>query len=778
MKKFILAASASLLMFASCQQLSNKVTPAIQSDPDIERKVEATLSGMTLEEKIGQMTQVVLDVFGAQDPETGKFVIDETYMAEAFAKYKVGSIFNAPMTYAITAEEWDEYLEIIQRIAMEQIGIPCIYGLDQSHGATYTTEGTLFPQNINMAATFNRELSRRAGEVNAYETRAGNCPWTYSLAVDLGRDSRWPRIWEDFGEDAYLSSQMSSAALRGFQGEDPNHIDKYHVSVTCKHYMGYGVPTSGKDRTPSSITNSELREKHFAPFLECIKAGCFSIMVSSGVNNGLPLHTNKELLTGWLKEELNWDGMILTDWSDINNLYTRDKVAKDKKEAIKMSINAGIDMAMEPYNLDFCDILKELVEEGEVSMDRIDDAARRVLRTKYRLGLFDNPTYKLSDYPKLACKVHENASRESAEESMVLLKNEGKILPLDPNMKILLTGPSANSMRPLNGGWSFSWQGTNEPKFVDRFNTIYEAMCDKFGASNIILEEGVTYDDSGQYWAENEPQIGKAVAAASRADVIVACIGENTYTETPGNLSDLALSENQRNLVKALAKTGKPIVLLLNEGRPRLVSDIEPLASAVVDMMIPGPYGGEAIANLLAGDENFSGRLPYTYPRESASLITYDFKPSAQVETMAGVYDYNAVVSVQWAFGFGKSYTTFQYSNLRLDKTSFKDGDELTFTVDVKNTGSVAGKESVLLFVSDLVASCSPDNRRLRQFEKISLEPGETKTVALKIKASDLAFVDYYGKWILEAGDFKAQIGNQTIDFACTETKKYNTPNI
>lgn len=778
MKKFILAASAFLLMFASCQQLSNKVTPAIKSDPDIERKVEATLGRMTLEDKIGQMTEVVLDIFGAPDPETGKFVIDERLMTTALAKYKIGSIFNAPMTAAITAEEWNEYLEIIQRISMEQIGIPCIYGLDQSHGVTYTKDGTLFPQNINLAATFNREIACRAGEITAYETRAGNCPWTYSLAIDLGRDPRWPRIWESFGEDTYLSGQMASSALHGFQGEDPNHIDKYHVAVSCKHYMGYGVPVSGKDRTPSSIAAADLREKHFAPFLECIKAGSFTIMVSSGVNNGVPFIVNKELVTGWLKEELGWDGMVLTDWSDINNLYTRDKVAKDKKEAIKIAINAGIDMAMEPYNFDFCDILKELVEEGEVPMSRIDDAARRVIRTKYRLGLFDNPTYKLADYPKLGSKVHENASRESAEESMVLLKNEGKILPLDPSKKILLAGPSANTIRPINGGWSFSWQGSNDPKFVDRFNTIYEAMCNKFGASNIILEEGVTYDDNGQYWAENEPQIGKAVAAASRADVIVVCIGENTYTETPGNLSDLTLSENQRNLVKALAKTGKPIVLLLNEGRPRIISDIEPLASAVVDMMLPGPYGGDAIANLLAGDVNFSGRLPFTYPRESASLITYDFKPCAQVETMAGAYDYNAVVSVQWAFGFGKSYTTFQYSNLQLDKTRFKDGDNLTFTVDVKNTGSVAGKESVLLFVSDLVATSTPDNRRLRQFDKIYLEPGETKTVSLTIKASDLAFVDYYGKWILEAGDFMAQIGTQTIDFSCTETKKYDTPNI
>ena len=776
MKKFFLAATTALLALTSCQQSSQKVTPVIPSDPEIEKKVEATLSKMTLEEKIGQMTEVVLDIFGAPD-ENGKFKIDEPRMTELFAKYKVGSILNAPMTSAPTAAEWEEYQEIIQRISMEQIGIPCIYGLDQNHGTTYTSDGTLFPQNINVAASFNREIARKAAEITAYETRASNCPWTYSPTMDLARDPRWPRVWEDYGEDCYLSGQMASAAVKGFQGEDPNHVDKYHVSVSCKHYMGYGVPISGKDRTPSSIAAADLREKHFAPFLECFRAGALNIMVNSGNNNGLPFHANKELLTGWLKEELGWDGMIVTDWADINNLYTRDKVAKDKKEAIKMAINAGIDMAMEPYSLDFCDILKELVEEGSVPMSRIDDAARRVIRMKYRLGLFDNPTYKLADYPKFGSDEHAQVSRESAEETMILLKNENDILPLTKGKRILLTGPNANSIRCINGGWSFTWQGSNEPKFVDRYNTIYEAMCNKFGASNVILEQGVTYDDKGQYWAENEPEISKAVAAASRADIIVACIGENSYTETPGNLSDLALSENQRNLVKALAKTGKPIVLLLNEGRPRLIADIEPLAKAVVDMLIPGPYGGDAIANLLAGDANFSARLPYTYPRESASLITYDFKPCAQMETMEGAYDYNAVVSVQWAFGFGKSYTTFEYSNLKLEKTNFKDGDNLTFSVDVKNTGKVAGKEAVLLFVSDLVASCTPDNRRLRQFDKISLEPGETKTVSLTIKASDLAFVDYYGKWILEEGDFKAQIGNQTLTFACTETQKYDTPN-
>ena len=474
-------------------------------------------------------------------------------------------------------------------------------------------------------------------------------------------------------------------------------------------------------------------------------------MVNSGMVNGVMTHANHELLTVWLKEQLGWDGMILTDWADIDNLYNRDKVAKDKKEAIKMAINAGIDMSMDPYSLQFCDILKELVEEGSVPMSRIDDAVRRILRMKFRLGLFGTPYTDPKEFTEFASSGHAEVALHAAEESMVLLKNDGT-LPLKKGTKILLTGPNANSMRCLDGGWSYSWQGDIADMCASQYNTIFEA--------------------------EAKPEIDKAVAAASKADVIVACIGENSYCETPGNISDLTLSKNQRDLVKALAQTGKPIVLILNEGRARIIADIEPLANAVTDIMLPGNYGGDALANLLAGAANFSGRLPFTYPKEVHSLITYDYKPCQEVDKMAGAYDYDAVVSVQWPFGYGKSYTTFKYSNLKVDKAEFTSDDQLTFTVDVQNTGSASGKESVLLFSSDLVASVSPDVRRLREFTKIELAPGETKTVQLSIKASDLAFVGADGKWILEEGEFRIQIGTETVMLNCTETHKWDTPNI
>ena len=501
-------------------------------------------------------------------------------------------------------------------------------------------------------------------------------------------------------------------------------------------------------------------------------------MVNSGINNGLPFHANYELLTVWLKEDLNWDGMIVTDWADINNLYTRDRIAKDKKEAIKLAINAGIDMSMDPYDANFTTLLIELVNEGEVPMSRIDDAVRRVLRLKYRLNLFDKPYYDLKDYPLFGSAEHAAVALEAAEESIVLLKNTDDILPLTKGKKILLTGPNANSMRTLNGGWSYSWQGDKADEYATDYNTILESFTNKFGSNNIIYEAGVTYKQGGLWHEENEPEIEKAVAAAAGADYIVACIGENSYCETPGNLTNLTLSQNQLDLVKALSETGKPIILILNEGRPRLIADIEPLTKAVVNIMLPGNYGGDALANLVAGDANFSGKLPFTYPKEINSLITYDYKPSEHIgKQMEGAYNYDAQVSVQWPFGYGLSYTGFEYSNFQVDKSEFTANDELSFSVDITNTGNKTGKESVLLFSSDLVASLTPDVRRLRAFEKVELHPGETKTVTLKVRGSDLAFVGYDGKWILEEGDFLIQAGDQTVNIVCNETKKWETPN-
>ncbi len=821
-----------LTLLAFCflmEGTAQTMKPAIPRDAELEAKIEKTLAKMTLDEKVGQMLELNLDVMGKMSVENAKVdrnkvrqaltgygapqkeiedllkksdkeIIDrlggynmDIYVGETkpvwklnevmldtiISKYKIGSVLNAPGTRAATVQQWRKWIGQIQKLSMKYIGIPDIYGLDHNHGVTYTQGGTLFPQPINIAASFNTDLARNGARVTAYESRAGNCPWVYNPTIDLGRDPRWPRIWESYGEDAVVNSRMVEAAVRGYQGDDPNHLGPYNVATSVKHYMGYGAPFSGKDRTPAYISPQMLREKYFAPFKAAAQAGALTMMVNSASINGVPLHASYEYLTQWLKEDLQWDGMLVTDWADINNLYTREKVAKDKKDAIRIAINAGIDMSMDPYSVDFCILLKQLVEEGKVSMERIDDAVRRILRVKYRLGLFDQPnTGDDKAYRLFGSQEHADMALCAAEETEVLLKNDDHILPLAQGCKILLTGPNANQMRCLNGGWSYTWQGSKAEDLSEKYNTIYEALCNQFGQDHVTLEQGVTYDENGSYWQENKPQIEKAVAAAQGVDVIIACIGENSYTETPGNLTDLWLSENQRNLVKALAKTGKPIVLVLNEGRPRLIADIEPLAKAVVHIFLPGNYGGDALANLLAGEANFSARLPYTYPKEINSLINYDYKVSEQVSTMAGAYDYDAKVTQQWPFGYGLSYTTFEYSNLRVDKTNFTPADVLHVSVDVKNTGARSGMESVLLYSSDLVASLTPDCRRLRDFKKISLREGETQTVSFSLPASDLAFVGADGKWILEEGDFVLSVGGQNIKVCCSSTKKWDTPNI
>ena len=781
MKNFKKLALASVLCTGVCLTAGGqKPAPAIPSDPVIEAHIQKWLKKMTLEEKIGQMCEITIDV--VSDFEASKkngFTLNPAMLDTVIGKYKVGSLLNVPLSVAQKKEKWAEAIKQIQDLSMKEIGIPCIYGVDQIHGTTYTLDGTMFPQGINMGAAFNRELTEKAAAISAYETKAGCIPWTYAPVVDLGRDPRWSRMWENYGEDCYVNAEMGKASVRGFQGSDPNHIGEYNVAACMKHYMGYGVPVSGKDRTPSSISRSDMREKHFAPFLAAIRQGALSVMVNSGVDNGVPFHANRELLTEWLKEDLNWDGMIVTDWADINNLCTRDHIAATKKEAVKIAINAGIDMSMVPYEVSFCDYLKELVQEGEVPMSRIDDAVARVLRLKYRLGLFENPYWDIKKYNKFGSEEFARVALQAAEESEVLLKNEGNILPLAKGTKILLAGPNANSMRCLNGGWSYSWQGHLADQCAGAYNTIYESLCNKYGKENIIYEPGVTYAPykNDNWWEENQPEIEKSVAAASRADVIIACIGENSYCETPGNLTNLTMSENQRNLVKALAATGKPVILILNQGRPRIINDIVPLAKAVVNVMLPSNYGGDALANLLAGDANFSGKMPFTYPKHINALANYDYKPCENMGQMGGNYNYDSVMDVQWEFGFGLSYTTYSYSNLKVDKTSFTADDVLTVSVDVTNTGKVAGKESVLLYSKDLVASSTPDNIRLRNFEKIELNPGETKTVTMQLKGSDLAFVGYDGKWCLEKGDFKLKCGNQWTDIQCSETKVWDTPN-
>ena len=817
-----------LTIFMSCVAVAAQAQkPAIPRDAALEAKVEKTLSKMTLDEKIGQMLELNLDVMGKTTVENAKidrekvrsvmqqygtpkaeveailkltdaqilerfgsypvdiyqgetkrvWKLNETMLDTLISKWKVGSILNAPGTRASSVAQWQQWIQLIQKKSMKYLGIPDIYGLDHNHGVTYTQGGTLFPQPINLGASFNTELAFRGAEITAYESRAANCPWVYNPVVDLSRDPRWPRVYESFGEDAILNSKMVVAEIKGYQGEDNNHIDRFHVGTSTKHYFAYGAPWTGKDRTPAYLNPQIIREKYFEPFKAAALAGTLTMMVNSASVNGVPLHASYEYLTKWLKEDLQWDGFLVTDWADINNLFSREKVAKDKKDAIRIAINAGIDMSMDPYSVEFCILLKELVNEGKVKMSRIDDAVRRILRAKYRLGLFDEPNTGGKGFEKFGCEEFAQASLKAAEESEVLLKNDG-ILPLAKGKKILLTGPNANQMRCLHGGWSYTWQGSKAEDLSEKYNTIYEALCNKYGKENVILEQGVTYNEDGAYYDENEPQIDKAVAAAAQADIIIAAIGENSYTETPGNLTDLWLSKNQRKLVKELAKTGKPIILVLNEGRPRLIADIEPLAKAVVDILIPGNYGGDALANLLAGDANFSAKMPYTYPREINSLNTYDYKVSEEVGTMAGAYNYDAKVSLQWPFGYGLSYTTFEYSNLKVDKATFSADDILTVSVDVKNTGSRAGKEAVLLYSSDLVASVVPDNKRLRDFTKIELQPGEVKTVTFQLPAKNLAFVGADGKWTLEEGDFILKIGNQIVPTACERTKVWDEPNI
>ena len=765
----ILAAAVIVAAAVSCGRTAGR--RAIPRDASLERKIDKTMAGMTLDDKVGQMVQ--LTITNILDESLSR--IDTNKLNTVIGTYRIGSILNVARNKSNPTAATADLVREMQRVSMRELGIPCLYGLDMIHGASYLDEGTLFPQEIGMAATFNRSLVQAMGTAIGYETRAALVPWVFSPVMDLGRNACWSRAWESWGEDPYLSAEMSRVLVLADQGDDPNHIDKEHVATSIKHYMAYGVPLSGKDRTPAYVPYNELRERYFRPFKESIEAGALSLMVNSASINGLPVHANRELLTGWLKEELGWDGMIVTDWADVDNLYKRERIAEDRVHALALAVNAGIDMIMDPYDVACCSDLKKAVEDGLVPKSRIDDAVRRILRLKYRLNLFDEPIWDTSGY-ELYREDFIAAARAAAVESEVLLKNDG-LLPLRPGTRILVTGPCGDSMRTLGGGWNYTWQGANVGEFTQAYNTIYEALAAKFGPANVRYVPGVRFNDRGKWYEEMEPDIPSAVAAARQADVIVACVGENSYCETPGNLDDLTLSENQRNLVKELHKTRKPIVLILNEGRPRIVSEIEPLADAVVDILLPSNFGGDALASLLSGEENFSGKLPFTYPRAVNDLHTYDYKVSELVKTMEGMYDYDAKMDVQWSFGDGLSYTTFAYSDLSVDKTEFTAGDELTVSVKVTNTGSVAGKESVLLFSSDLVASLVPDNRRLRAFEKVSLEPGESKVVELKVPADDLAFVGYDGRWRLEEGAFRIAVGTEHVIVRCTRTKVWDTPN-
>ena len=761
------------LTLASCGSGQTSGAPAIPKDKAIENKVESVLKTLTLEEKAGQMVQLTSETFCTDG------LVDTAKVRHLVREYKIGSFLNmigvSSRPRAITAEQ----IKKIQDITMDELGIPMIYGLDMIHGATYLDDATFYPQEVNLAATFDRSYANMMGKVIAYESRAAMTPWVFSPVMDLSRNPCWPRVWESWGEDPYLQSEMSVAETIGAQGHDPNHIGLENVAVSIKHYLGYGATTPGKDRTPAYVAPDDLREKYFRPFKDCMQAGALTLMVNSASINGVPVHASHEYLTEWAKEQLGWDGLAVTDWADINNLYTREHIAANRVEAVAAGINAGIDMIMDPYDPEVCKDIITAVNEKMIPMSRIDDAVRRVLRLKARLGLFENPVWDVDHYDKFACKGFQANAYEAAVESMVLLKNEDNVLPIQAGKKILVTGPNANSMRTLNGGWSYTWQGDAD-NFASHHNTILEALKNVYGEKNVSYVAGVNYDMAPMMWdKEINIDIDAAVRAARNADIIVACIGENSYCETPGNINDLNLSSNQKELVKRLAKTGKPIVMVLNEGRPRIINDIEPLAKAVVDIMLPGNYGGDALASLIAGKENFSGRLPFTYSKYVNSLHTYDYKVSENVQTMGGLYNYDATMDVQWPFGAGLSYTSFEYSDLKsVSPVQFNAGDLLSFEVTVKNTGNVKGKESVLLFSSDIVASKVPDVKRLRQFTKVELNPGESKTVRLEFPAHELAFVGHDGKWRLEKGEFRIACGTESMMIVCTATKVWDTPNI
>ena len=771
-KKTSVLASMSIIL-ASCGAGQTSGSNAIPEDKAVENKVESVLKKMTLEEKVGQMVQLTAGAFCTDD------LVDTAKVRHLVKEYKIGSFLNTfgptSRPRAVTAEQ----IKKIQDITMEELGIPMVYGLDMIHGASYLDDATFYPQEVNLAATFDRSYAEMMGKVIAYESRAAMTPWVFSPVMDLSRNPSWPRVWESWGEDPYLQSEMSVAEVIGAQGSDPNHIGLENVAVSIKHYLGYGAAASGKDRTPAYIAPDDLREKYFRPFKDCMQAGALTMMVNSASINSVPVHASHEYLTEWAKEQLKWDGMAVTDWADINNLYTREHIAADRKEAVALGINAGIDMIMDPYDPEVCKDIIAAVNEKMIPMSRIDDAVRRVLRLKVRLGLFENPVWNVDNYDKFACKEFQDNSYDAAVESMVLLKNEDNVLPISAGKKILVVGPNANSMRTLNGGWSYTWQGDAD-KFASQYNTIFEALQKVYGEKNVSYVAGVNYNMTSRKWdKETDIDINAAVRAARKADIIVACIGENTYCETPGNVNDLNLSSNQKELVRSLAKTGKPIVMVLNEGRPRIINDIEPLAKAVVDIMLPGNYGGDALASLISGKENFSGRLPFTYSKYVNSLHTYDYKVSENVQTMDGLYNYDATMDVQWPFGAGLSYTSFEYSGLKsISPVQFNADDMLTFEVTVKNTGSVKGKEAVLMFSSDIIASKVPDVKRLRQFTKVELNPGESKIVRLEIPAHELAFVGHDGKWRLEKGQFRIACGSESMMIDCTETKVWDTPNI
>ena len=756
MKKYIHSLFILLLVISSNKSLGNEK----------EKFVNDLISKMTLEEKVGQMTQINLTVI-AKGPNrfssSFPMEIDDSRANKALVDFKVGSVLNTINNTAQKPSVWFKNISKIQKIAMNnnRLGIPVIYGIDAIHGTTYTDGATMFPQQITTAASWNPENAYNMAQVCAYETRASSIPWNFSPVLDLGLDPRFPRQFETFGEDPLLVERFGVEMIKGYQGFDNNVSNKHKVAACMKHFVGYHATISGKDRTPAYIPDNVLSEYHIESFKKAIEAGAKTVMINSGLINGIPVHADYNLLINILRNKLGFQGVILTDWEDIRKLHDRDKVAKTQKEAVKIAINAGIDMSMVPYEYEqFFNDLVELVEDGEVSMDRIDDAVKRILELKFELDLFQNPVTNYEDYQDFGSKKHHQLAYKAASESITLLKNNNNILPIKGKPRILVAGPNGNNMRTLNGAWSYSWQGELTDKFAGDFNTIFEALANKYGKDNVKYVSGVSYKENGSYYDMVEDDINKAVSEANKSDYIVLCLGENTYTEKPGDLNDLNLHKLQIKLAKKLAETGKPIILILNIGRPRLITDIEPFMSAIVNIYLPGNFGGDALSDVLSGKVNPSGKLPYTYPAYPNSLIPYYFKPSEVQNNSQGAYNYVGEVNNLYDFGFGLSYSEFTYSNLETNNEQFNLDDSIKISVNVKNSGKIDGSETVQLYSSDLYASLTPDVKRLRDFDKIELKAGEMKTITFELPVSELAFANSDNQFVVESGKFKLSIDN------------------
>jgi beta-glucosidase len=732
---------------------------------DYTQKIEDLLKRMTLEEKVGQMTQLAIGmIVSGRDQDVR---IDPAKLDKAIVKYGVGSILNVS-DQALTIDKWREIIGQIQEAATKRtrLGIPVIYGIDSIHGANYVQGATLFPQEIGMAATFNPELMQRASEIAATETRAAAIPWSFSPVLDLGRNPLWPRFWETFGEDPYLAKVMGVAFVRGLEGTDVS--SQQQVASSLKHYMGYSFPLTGRDRTPAWIPENYLREYFLPTFEAAVKAGARTVMVNSAEINGVPGHVNHHILTDILRNELGFKGFVVSDWEDIKKLVTFWHVAANEKEATRMAIMAGIDMSMVPLDYSFADLLVELVKEGAVPQSRIDEAVRRILRVKFELGLFDKPMPDASLKAKFGLPESRQVSLQAARESITLLKNANNVLPLAKTTKVLVTGPTADSLISMNNGWTWVWQGSEESLYPKDRPTIRKAIEAKIGANNVTFVQGTRItrppgspSNSTPTDREEEVDIPAAVQAAKNVDVIVLALGEGSYCETPGNITDLTIGEPQIKLAEALKTTGKPIVLVLVEGRPRIINRIVDNAGAVLMAYNPSNEGGTAIADVLFGDVNPSGRLPFTYPRTPNGLINYDHKPFETENTAFG----NMAFNPQFQFGDGLSYTPFTYSDLRLGKQTISMNEELPVSVTVTNSGTRAGKEAVLVYVSDLVASISPPGKRLRRFAKVSLQPGQNRTLTFKLRAEDLSFIGADNKRVTEPGEFEIKIGNLSQRF-------------